>query len=390
MNGEENQSTPPSMLKERIAQRYGIPSNELYALVRATAFKQKGKDATIATDEQITALFAVADRYGLDIFTKELFAFPDNGGIIAVVSVDGWSRIINEHPSFDGIEFNYSTELEAGLEGLLKPVPEWIECVIYRRDRTKPIIVREYAIECYRPPFSAPSKYENGKPYVVTGPWQSHPRRMLRHKAEIQCARLAFGFAGLNDEDEATRIVDMGVAQEIDPTSSTTTSYMPRALTDDPSPIANFNAGATKQGENVEQRQDDPLDVAVAERPEESAKQAKKASGKKAAEPDYTAAPNRFDRPKAQPARKSTNDQTRAAPQESATPEQRQPTFFEDVPQNGETPPAEPLPDNMLRILKRKMEIAGKTEVDLKAKFNLGFDQITKAEYNAIQSWVSA
>ncbi|ENC7540331.1 phage recombination protein Bet, partial [Salmonella enterica subsp. enterica serovar Brandenburg] len=32
--------------------------------------------------------------------------------------------------------------------------------------------------------------------------------RMLRHKAMIQCARLAFGFAGIYDKDEAERIVE--------------------------------------------------------------------------------------------------------------------------------------------------------------------------------------
>ncbi|EOT6142437.1 TPA: recombinase RecT, partial [Escherichia coli] len=42
----------------------------------------------------------------------------------------------------------------------------------------------------------------------ITGPWQSHPKRMLRHKAMIQCARLAFGFAGIYDKDEAERIVE--------------------------------------------------------------------------------------------------------------------------------------------------------------------------------------
>jgi hypothetical protein len=30
---------------------------------------------------------------------------------------------------------------------------------------------------------------------------------MLRHKAMIQCARLAFGFVGIYDQDEAERIV---------------------------------------------------------------------------------------------------------------------------------------------------------------------------------------
>ena len=36
--------------------------------------------------------------------------------------------------------------------------------------------------------------------------WRRWPRRMLRHKALIQCARVAFGFAGIYDEDEGERI----------------------------------------------------------------------------------------------------------------------------------------------------------------------------------------
>lgn len=44
-----------------------------------------------------------------------------------------------------------------------------------------------------------------------TQPWQSHPKRMLRHKAMIQCARLAFGYTGIYDEDEAQRIVEKDV-----------------------------------------------------------------------------------------------------------------------------------------------------------------------------------
>ena len=45
---------------------------------------------------------------------------------------------------------------------------------------------------------------------MVEGPWQSHPSRFLRHKATIQCARLAFGFVGIHDQDEAERIAESG------------------------------------------------------------------------------------------------------------------------------------------------------------------------------------
>jgi hypothetical protein len=49
------------------------------------------------------ALLIVADQYGLNPWTKEIYAFPDkSNGIVPVVGVDGWARIINTHEQFDG------------------------------------------------------------------------------------------------------------------------------------------------------------------------------------------------------------------------------------------------------------------------------------------------
>ena len=133
----------------------------------------------VHSNEQLMALCIVADQYKLNPWTREIYAFPDkNNGIVPVVGVDGWSRIINEHPQFDGVDF--------------KDGGDYCECIIHRKDRARPVSVREYLSECAR----------------NTVPWQSHPKRMLRHKALIQCARLAFGFAGIYDPDEAERIAE--------------------------------------------------------------------------------------------------------------------------------------------------------------------------------------
>ena len=43
----------------------------------------------------------------------------------------------------------------------------------------------------------------------TTEPWKRWPRRMLRHKALIQAARIAFGFAGIYDEDEGNRMAEV-------------------------------------------------------------------------------------------------------------------------------------------------------------------------------------
>lgn len=175
---------------EKLATTLSIAGSgeELIQTLKATAFKGQVSDA------QMTALLIVAQQYGLSPWTKEIYAFPDkNNGIVPVVGVDGWSRIINTHPQFDGIEFEQDHDA--------------CTCVIYRKDRTRPIKVTEWMDECKR----------------GTGPWQSHPRRMLRHKAMIQCARLAFGYGGIYDQDEAERIVEaqpvkhMGAAEVVQP-----------------------------------------------------------------------------------------------------------------------------------------------------------------------------
>lgn len=158
----------------------GTDGTELLSVLKSTAFKGQVSDA------QMTALLIVAQQYGLNPWTKEIYAFPDRqNGIVPVVGVDGWARIINSHGQFDGMDFAQDDES--------------CTCVIYRKDRAHPIKVTEWMAECRR----------DG-----VGPWKSHPRRMLRHKAMIQCARIAFGFVGIYDEDEAQRIIE-GEAREV-------------------------------------------------------------------------------------------------------------------------------------------------------------------------------
>ncbi|MES3405284.1 phage recombination protein Bet, partial [Enterobacter hormaechei] len=174
-------STALSTMAGKLAARLGMDAGtDLMNTLKNTAFKGGN-----VTDEQFTALLIVANQYGLNPWTKEIYAFPDKGGIVPVVGVDGWARIINEHPQFDGMEFSYDKE-----EGACT-------CKIYRKDRKHPTIVTEYMGECKR----------------NTQPWQSHPTRMLRHKTLIQCARLAFGFAGIFDQDEAERVIEGTTAE---------------------------------------------------------------------------------------------------------------------------------------------------------------------------------
>ncbi|CAM5560564.1 phage recombination protein Bet [Eoetvoesiella caeni] len=198
--------TKVSLIK-RIAHRFNVDDDKLLSTLKSTAFRQK-PDAPEITNEQMMALLVVSDQYGLNPFTKEIYAYPDKGGIVPVVGVDGWSRIINEHKNFDGMDFKYSETL-IKMEGAKVTCHEWIEVTIHRNDRTKPTIIREYLDEVYKKPYKGSG---NNGPYTVDGPWQTHPKRFLRHKGIIQCGRIALGFTGIYDQDEADRIIDMGAA----------------------------------------------------------------------------------------------------------------------------------------------------------------------------------
>ena len=179
---EVNTQTKTSALAT-MAGRLSVDPNKLLDTLKATCFKG-------ASNEEMLALVAVSNRYGLDPLTKQIYAFPSKGGITPVVSVDGWLHILNSQPQFDGIEFLF----EDGPDGK----PASVTAVVYRKDRTRPTKVTEYFAECYRP----------------TEPWKQFPRRMLRHKAVKEAVRVAFGISGITDEDEARDIAKNAAAFE--------------------------------------------------------------------------------------------------------------------------------------------------------------------------------
>lgn len=206
--------TQKRKLVEQMAERYGVDPDKMLSTLKMTAFKQPEKNGQVieVSNEQMMMLLVVANEYNLNPFTREIYAFASQGGIVPIVSIDGWVRIVNEHPNFRGVAFEYGPpHVDAKYHG----APEWIMCTMYRDDREVPLSIREYVVECYRD----------------TLPWKTTTSRMLRHRSYIQCGRLAFGFA-LYDQDEAERIID---------------SQSTRVPDDMPAALSSFNATVTKQ-----------------------------------------------------------------------------------------------------------------------------------------------
>lgn len=171
------------------AHRYGMEANNMMRTLRATVLRPSGNGAE-PTNEQVAAFMIVANQHQLNPFTKEVHGFVDKrGGIVPIVGVDGWAKLANQHPEFDGMSFQQDDQQ--------------CTCSIFRKDRKHPIVVTEYLSEC-----------RQGSPA-----WQSHPKRMLRHRAMVQAMRLAFSFAGVYDPDEGEQVL-AAQNNEIDVTPS--------------------------------------------------------------------------------------------------------------------------------------------------------------------------
>lgn len=170
-----NQAQPQRVsLIAAMASRYNMEPSAFQATIKATVMPAN------ATNEQMAAFLLVANEYDLNPITKEIYAFPaKGGGVTPVVGIDGWINLAQRRPEFDGMEHEWAHDEKGN--------PISCTCKVYRKDRTRPVIVTEFMDECRR----------------QTDPWRSHPRRMLRHKATIQAIRYAFGFAGIKDEDDA-------------------------------------------------------------------------------------------------------------------------------------------------------------------------------------------
>lgn len=158
-----------------LASKYEMEPQVFQSVIKETVMPGNVKN------EEMASFLLVAKEYDLNPLTKEIYAFSGRGKITPIVSVDGWAKMINNHPQLDGIEFvdhNDGSDLIS------------VECKIYRKDRKMPVCATEYMTECKG----------------TSEPWKKWPRRMLRHKALIQAARYAFSFSGIYDPDEGERI----------------------------------------------------------------------------------------------------------------------------------------------------------------------------------------
>jgi len=168
-------ASKPSALN-LMASRLSCDPAKLLATLKGTVFKG-------ANDEEVMALVVVSNEYQLNPLLKEMYAFPaKGGGIVPIVSVDGWNKMLIRQPDFDGIEFEFEHDEQRH--------PVSCTATVFIKSRSHAVKVTEYFDECER----------------NTDNWKNMPHRMLRNRTLCQASRMAFGFSGIYHDDEAAAI----------------------------------------------------------------------------------------------------------------------------------------------------------------------------------------
>ena len=142
--GHEKASTQTLSIVDRSVQRSGLSYDSFVRLIIQSALSR----LSIWTQADLDRLLLLAERLGLDPLNNEIYAtevMPDSWKkprIVYVIGVDGWIKIINSHPQFDGMQFSESAPGDDEL-------PQYIECTIFRKDRKVATSIREYMNEAH-------------------------------------------------------------------------------------------------------------------------------------------------------------------------------------------------------------------------------------------------
>lgn len=160
---------------EAMAARLSVTTQSLQNTLMQTAFKG-------CSQAEFVALVIVANGYELNPLLREIYAFPKKGGgIQAIVGYDGWIKIAERHPQYDGYEADHIEDEKGNLKA--------VEGILYRKDRTRPTKKMIYLKEFER----------------NTEPWRNSPNHMLDVRCFCHTVRLALGVS-LGTPDDAEMI----------------------------------------------------------------------------------------------------------------------------------------------------------------------------------------
>lgn len=167
---------------EVIASSTGVTAEEVGEVLRGMIISGKNQHGATATNAEMTVVSSIFAKYDLNPFIREGHAFISGGKLQVIIGFDGFVKIMNRQPTFNGVEFVDNFEGSELISVTTK---------IHIKGRDFPVCTTEYMDEAYQPNSAA---------------WKKFKKRMLRNKSLAQCIRIAFGVADVLDPDEADRI----------------------------------------------------------------------------------------------------------------------------------------------------------------------------------------
>ncbi len=171
---------------------------------------------TVAKDSnesEFKMFIALATRYGLDPFNKEIFFWKVKGRPTIMTSRDGYLKIADRHPEYDGLVSDVVREndnFKRTSEGINHQYSSnrgdivGAYALVYRKDRSYPIYI------------FAPFNEFNASTKV----WNQYPSAMILKVAESMALKRAFTVSGLvsREEMEVTQMQEDSsfISDEID------------------------------------------------------------------------------------------------------------------------------------------------------------------------------
>ena len=127
-------------IRNTAAQFLGVPPERVCDLLRNVWRTSKGQPEL--TDAEMFAGMSMIARFGLDPIAREVYVTRTSKGLVTIIGIDGWIKVLNRTEGYDG--FEQSEEWDEA--GNLKCV----ETRIYTKERSRPTTYRGYAKEYTR------------------------------------------------------------------------------------------------------------------------------------------------------------------------------------------------------------------------------------------------
>ena len=180
-----------------LARNTGATVEEMTDVIKGMIISGKAQHGAIATNAEIMVVSSVCAKFGLNPLVREAHAFVSGGKLQVMIGLDGWLKIANRDPNFDGYEQIESFDEKGELIS--------VTTKIYVKGRKYPTPHTEWMKEAFVPTSPA---------------WKKYPFRMLAGKSLGQCIRKAFGISEILDDDEAARITGARQEKDITPASA--------------------------------------------------------------------------------------------------------------------------------------------------------------------------